>query len=89
MDAVLEKIQDEAHQAQYSRPRQQPQPGFFVRDAPWQEGQQQQQQPPQVFTNLFTNYLTTNLLDSFFWLYFVKLSFSVAMIDRDSKIVHV
>lgn len=48
MDAVLEKIQDEAHQAQYSRPRQQPQPGFFVRDAPWQEGQQQQQPPPQV-----------------------------------------
>ena len=45
MDTLLEKIQDEEEQAQYTRPRQ-PQPGFFVRDAPWQHGQQQP--PPQV-----------------------------------------
>jgi len=47
MDTLLEKIQDEAEQAQYTRPRQ-PQPGFFVRDAPWQHGQQEHQPPPQV-----------------------------------------
>ncbi|KAL5252053.1 hypothetical protein ACHWQZ_G015010 [Mnemiopsis leidyi] len=45
MDTLMEKIQLEAEEAQYTRPRQ-PQPGFFVRDAPWQHGQQQQQQPP-------------------------------------------
>jgi len=47
MDTLLERMQNETEQAQYTRPPQ-PQPGFFVRDAPWQPSQQQQQQQRQV-----------------------------------------
>merc|ERR1719250_534122 len=47
MDSLLNKINHEAEQAQYTRPPPPPQSGFFVRGAPWQH-QQQQPPPPQV-----------------------------------------
>lgn len=44
MDAVLDRMEQEGNMAQYSRPTSQPQQGYFVRGAPWQ----QPGAPPQI-----------------------------------------
>ena len=57
MDSILDKMEHDAEQAQYSRPQTTQQAGYFVRGAPWQ--QHQQPPPPQVASQVFPNRLSS------------------------------